>query len=112
MKVAFIVWKLSGYLTANKRGDYRLEIWEWVTKEHWVWVYKRIVCEFKMGGGGNVSGRREGVRNFPWLQIFSIVRKRQKGNPEWVNGDYSEADKFYRRNNTEFEILKVFENVH
>ena len=39
--------------------------------------------------GGNVIGGRDGVRNFPRFQIYSIVRKRHKGNPDQVNGDYS-----------------------
>ena len=34
------------------------------------------------------EGGRDGVRNFCWLVLYSIVRKRHKETPEQANGDY------------------------
>ena len=54
----YTVLKLSGFLTAIKRRYYGSKMWVWVTKEHCVWVYKRIVWAVKMWGGWG----RDGVR--------------------------------------------------
>ena len=46
-KITFI-FAQNNILGANTRGDYGLEMWVRVMKEHCIWVYKRIVWTIKM----------------------------------------------------------------
>ena len=69
-----------------KRGEeHCLQICVWETKEKYWSAYK----SFKMcGGGEEMCGGRDRVRNYCCLGIYSIVQKRHKETPELVDGDF------------------------
>ena len=80
----FTVSKLYGFWNPNKREDYGLEMWVPVTKEHYVWVYKRMVWVPPKGGGEKGLGKNSAL-----LLVYSSVQTGHRERQESVNRDYS-----------------------